>query len=308
MLVAAPERWDEVCFAVPAVRAMIASGLEVGIFCPEIQCRFWETLEGITVIAFPPKVKSNQLTLEIRGNWEASLAWECGIAAESFKLAKIPRRLGQNDRKLAKFLTHPLTITVGPLEHRVRYYLAAVESLGMETAKPEFFAPMATTIGPATETVLVCPDSDFGPSHEWPIERWLEISDKLIEIGYHLVIADIDGARGLAHTLAGCLGEHATIFSAMPFSGALPGLAAYPFVIAADGSLPHIASHAGATCFVLFGPNDPVWKRPLGKRHTIIRRHVECAPCLLAKCPMDMRCQKELDVQRVWAAIQNKLG
>lgn len=305
---AAPERWDEVCFAVPAVRAMIASGLGVGIFCQEAQRGFWETLEGITVITFQPKVKPKQIALEIRGNWEASLAWECGIAAESFKFAEIPRRLGQNDRKLAKFLTHPLAISVGPLEHRVRYYLAAVKSLGMETAKPEFFAPMAVKIEPATETILICPDSDFGPSHEWPIERWLEISDKLIEVGYRIAIADINGDRRLAQTLAEPLDENATIFSVMPFSGSLLGLAAYPFVIAADGSLPHLASHAGATCLVLFGPNDPAWKRPLGKRHAIIRRHVECAPCLLAKCPMDMRCQNELDVARVWSAIRNKLG
>jgi hypothetical protein len=35
---------------------------------------------------------------------------------------------------------------------------------------------------------------------------------------------------------------------------------------------------------------------------------VECAPCLLAKCPMDMRCQNELSVDRVWSVIQEKLG
>ena len=32
-MVAAPERWDETCFAVPAVRALVASGLGVGILC-----------------------------------------------------------------------------------------------------------------------------------------------------------------------------------------------------------------------------------------------------------------------------------
>jgi ADP-heptose:LPS heptosyltransferase len=78
-------------------------------------------------------------------------------------------------------------------------------------------------------------------------------------------------------------------------------------VVAADGSLPHLAAHVGSTCVTLFGPNDPAWKRPLGKRHAVVRRHVECAPCLLAKCPMDLRCQKELEAERVWIALRGKL-
>ena len=40
------------------------------------------------------------------------------------------------------------------------------------------------------------------------------------------------------------------------------------------------------TDVTLFGPNDPAWKRPLGKRHAVVRRHVECAPCLAARCAM----------------------
>jgi heptosyltransferase-2 len=84
-------------------------------------------------------------------------------------------------------------------------------------------------------------------------------------------------------------------------------LAAYGFVIAADGSLPHLAAHVGATCVVLFGPNDPAWKRPLGRRHAIVRRDVECAPCLLAKCPLDLRCQIELESERVWQAVARVL-
>jgi hypothetical protein len=39
----------------------------------------------------------------------------------------------------------------------------------------------------------------------------------------------------------------------------------------------------------------------------VVRRHVECAPCLLAKCPLDMRCQNELETDRVWQAVREKL-
>ena len=80
---AAPERWDEACFAVPAVRALVASGLGAGVLCPAAQREFWETVEGLTVIAFPVKAKPRAVAAELSGNWEASLAWETGLAAEA---------------------------------------------------------------------------------------------------------------------------------------------------------------------------------------------------------------------------------
>lgn len=308
MLVAAPERWDEACFAVPAVRAMVSSGLATGILCAAEQREFWETLEGLVVIDFPAKAKAKAVAADIAGSWESSLAWQNGLAAEAFKIAGIPRRLGSDDRKLKKLLTHPLGFAAGPLEHRVRHYLAAVEELGIETGRPEFFAPAAMGMEAVATAVLLCPGSDFGPSHEWPLDRWLEIGRHLLENGRRVTVAGVDGGRGLGKILAENLGEGVGFFHASPLAGALPILAAHGLVVAADGTLPHLAAHAGATCVTLFGPNDPAWKRPIGRRHAVVRRHVECAPCLLAKCPLDGRCQNELDADRVWRAVLEKLA
>ena len=100
------------------------------------------------------------------------------------------------------------------------------------------------------------------------------------------------------------LGIDTGFFDAEPLAEVLPLLAVHELTVAADGSLPHLAAHAGSTCVTLFGPNDAVWKRPLGKRHKVVKRHVECAPCLSAACLFDGRCQTELEVARVMAAIR----
>ncbi len=307
MLVAAPERWDEACFAAPALRALVASGLGVGVLCAGEQREFWGTIEGLAVIHFPAKAKVKAVAAGIRGGWQAALAWDAGFAAEVFKYAAIPRRLGQEDGRLKKLLTHPLGFFVGPLEHRVQYYLAAAEALGVSTAMPEFFAPISIDVVPVAGAVLLCPDSDFGANHEWSIERWEEIGRQLIESGQRVAVMGADGGRGLGKILAGKLGDEVGTVPSTPLSNILPVLAGYQVVIAADGSLPHLAAHVGATCVVLFGPNDPAWKRPLGRRHAIVRRDVECAPCLLAKCPLDLRCQKELESGEVWQAVQRIL-
>jgi ADP-heptose:LPS heptosyltransferase len=136
----------------------------------------------------------------------------------------------------------------------------------------------------------------------------LEIARKLAGHGCRITVAGMHRQNGVARQLAARMEEVGAFFHADPLAGTLPLLAVHGLVVAADGSLSHLAAHAGATCVTLFGPNDPVWKRPLGKRHAVVRRHVECAPCLLPKCRLDMRCQNELEVERVWSVIRSKLA
>lgn len=308
MLVAAPSRWDEACFSVPAMRALIASGLQTGVLCRTEQREFWQTLEGLAVFDFSSAEKPKQVAREIAGNWQAALAWEPGTAAEALKIAGIPRRIGPDGKALAKLLTHPVIPAVSPLEHRVRHYLALVEALGIPTTRPDFFAAAALGIEPVVDAVLCCPGSDFGASHEWPIDRWQEIVSALLQSGHRVTIASVDGGRRLAEQLASKLGTAVESFHASPLGGTLPVLAVHGLVIAADGSLPHLAAHAGSTCLTLFGPNDSAWKRPLGKRHAVVKRHVECSPCLLPRCPLDLRCQNELETVRVLQAVAEKLA
>lgn len=305
MLVAAPERWDETCFAVPALRALMASGLKVGVICLPEQMEFWQTLPELVRIERPRKARD--LAARIAGKWRAALLWEAGFAADAATLAAVPRRLGPGGRKLGKQLTHPLAATVNPLDHRVRFYLSALEEMGIPTAEPGFFAPADIGIVPVEGAVLLSPESDFGANHEWPPERWMEIGRRLMNDGKRVTVAGAgDRRNSTAKSLAHALGEDVEFFQAVPLAGTLPLLAVHGLVITADGSLPHLAAHVGATCVTLFGPNDPQWRRPLGRRHTLVRRHVECAPCLMPKCPLDLRCQRELEIERVWDAIREK--
>lgn len=302
LLVAAPDAWDEACFAVPAVRALIASGLGVGILCPPRQEAFWKTIAGLEVMAVSPDVKPMAAAIS-GGRWQAALVWEAGPFATAIQKAGIARRIGPAEGKLAKQLTHPVPIPPGPPEHRVQFYLRPVAEMGITTTRPEFFAPVIGDSTRPKHSILLVPDSDFGPSHEWPIARWREVLQSLRELRLEIGIACQPGSRGWGEQLAADAGDD--IATHRLTGQALDFLATQRLVLAADGTLPHLASHAGATCITLFGPNDPAWKRPLGIRHKVLRQHVECAPCLLAKCPLDLRCQHELDAARVIRAVRD---
>lgn len=308
LLVAAPDRWDEACFAIPAVRAIRASGLNLGLVCRHDQAPLWHTLNDLEVIAYPPKSTPKSLSSLIGKSWQAALTWHPGIAADAFKRAAIPRILGPLLPQLKSIVSHPLAGSGSPLDHRVRFYLATAEAMGIPTAQPAFFAPSSLTPAPPQAPVLLCPDSDFGASHEWKPERWYELGKALALAGHRLRIVGCHGGRELGQRLAKNLGLAAEYRSVSILADALPWLAEHRWLVAADGSLPHVASQLGVTCATLFGPNDPAWRRPLGKRHAVVRQHVECAPCQLAKCPFDGRCQNELSVDKVWAAVSAMLG
>lgn len=305
MLVVAPVRWDEACFSVPAVRAMMAAGLAVGVLCEERQRLFWERVDGVRVVDFPPKAKAKVVAEGLAGKWGAAMVWEEGTGAEAVVKAAIAKRLGPEGKELRKVLTHPVDLSKepGPVEHRVRFYLSVVEKLGMPVAKAEFFMPVNTGVEAVAGTVMLSPDSDFGATYEWPLVKWEALGRKMMEDGRKVTVAGLSGGRERGKALAGRLGENVRFLEARPLAGALEIFAAHELVVAAESSLPHVAAFAGGTCVTLFGPGDPNWKRPLGRQHGIARRHVECAPCFLEKCPMDLRCQEELTVERVLEVV-----
>lgn len=310
MLIVAPERWDEACFAVPATRALAHTGMRVGVLCRDDQKAFWETLDHVTVVPHPAGIKPKPLAARLAGRWQAAVLWEPGAGAEACTRARIPRRVGPEGKPLRKYLTHPVTPQrgKGPPEHRMRDYLALVTAMGPGTDNPDFFAPAALGITPEPGTLLLCPDSDFGRTHEWPLDRWIETAKALLDGGRPLTVVCLSGGASLGKALVAALPEDTPFVEPRGLAELLPLLAVHHVVLAADGSLPHLAAHAGATCVTLFGPNDPLWKRPLGRRNLVVSRHAECAPCFLTKCPLDGRCQRELSTTRVWSALRQALG
>ncbi len=307
MLLGMPERWDEACFAVPALRALMKAGIAGGLVCGEEQGDFWQTICDLPRFTFSHNTTARELARKLGGGWDVSLVWGNGIAAKAFTKAGIRRRLGPAGAGLAKLLTDPLPISEGPTEHRVRFYIKTCEQMGVPVDRPEYFAAAPLAIPAERSTVLLCPGSDFGANHEWPVDRWHELAAALLERGKRLTIAGVGGVGAPGKNLAAKMEGRAEFFHAEPIAAAMPLMAVHELVISADGSLPHLAALAGSTCVTLFGPNDPAWKRPLGTRHVVVRRHVECAPCVSAKCLMDLRCQSELEVARVLAAIPARL-
>lgn len=288
--IASPVSWRDACFSLPAVRAL-SEHHAVHLLCPDEQQSFWDAAAVGETQSYDATDRPRTLAAQLPEIAQC-LLWEDGTAAKAIAHAKVPNRIGLPRESLAKRLNRLITITrqPGPASHRVRLFLDTAEQLAAGPFESRHFDPIKTGVTRQAGSVLLAPDSDFGDHYQWPTDRWITLIKELSLNGSHV---RIHGNGPAASALAEATGFE-VIRNPSPES-----LAAFEKCLAADSSLPHLAGAFGVSCAVLFGPGDPDRTRPLGKKHRSIRTKVECSPCLLDACPLDLRCQNELKLETV---------
>ena len=70
----------------------------------------------------------------------------------------------------------------------------------------------------------------------------------------------------------------------------------------------HIAAAVGTPVVALFGSTNPATTGPLGKEHHIVRKDVQCSPCLKRSCPENHACMAFITVDEVERVVQEHLA
>ena len=301
LAIASPESISEACFSIPAVRGIQA--LRTVVIANRETAPLWHKVDEVSRVIEHSSSDSPRKIINLLKaanlNSETTIAWENSSVAQAFAKIGISNRLGFAEEKLARHLTKTVVIDqkIGPIEHRVRSYLLFVEMLGCDPFQPSYFSPPPRPQAPESPILAISPGSDFGPAAEWPIDRFKELAREFSD-KFDLAIIPNPDRPGPAATLAKSLGKKVT---AIEGTGLIDFLATCHGLIASDGSIPHLSSFVGTPSLVFFGPNEPDWRRPLGKIHRVIREHVACTGCLLNKCPLDHRCMTEITVEQAAA-------
>ena len=286
--IAAPACLRSACFSLPAVRALASNG-PVRILAPAGQEALWESsgVGGVVTAATQTREIARQL-----GDCRRILLWEAGPAADAAAKARVPHRTGLPARGLTRRLTHLLerVIHPGPPEHQVRGFLDVAALLGAPPPDARHFDPLPAPVPRRETTLLLDPGSDFGPHFEWPLERWSELLERLAP--------DPSRCAVVASSPAIATWAREASLSTVDAGDLLP-LTAAGLMISVENRRIHLAAAFGTRCAVLYGPGDPALHRPLGKHHAAIRRKAECAPCFAPRCPLDLRCQRELTAEFV---------
>jgi ADP-heptose:LPS heptosyltransferase len=301
LLIASPREVEEACFSVPAVRALRFAdlGREVLIACEEEMASFWRTIEGVTVVPFPNRVSARKVA-KMMPAVDQVLLWQDGAFARGFYKAKVARRMGPKEEKSAKWLTDEVEVAFkpGPVQHRVRYYLRMAELLGAAAYEEINFQSPSRALPTASIRIALVPGSAFGPSAEWGVEKFHELAT-LFSVEW--VILESPGRSQVA-------GKFTHLGEVVSYREVLEVLRGCHYLVGNDDVIPHLAAHLGVPSVVIFGPNDPDWKRPLGTVHRVVHERVPCSSCLLAKCPQDHRCLDEISVERVAGELRKLMA
>ena len=89
-------------------------------------------------------------------------------------------------------------------------------------------------------------------------------------------------------------------------SQAVAILAEIDLLVANDMGLAHVAPATGTKTLVIFGPTNDRTTRPVNSE--IIRKKVECSPCMLRDCPIDHRCMTRISPDEVFHQAKTMLA
>jgi heptosyltransferase-2 len=268
----------------------------------------------------------------IAGQWGAAQVlaaerFDCAVllqnafeAAFIARLAGIPRRIGYDRDARGWLLTDAIPVPgrsdIPP--HQRYYYLELLRRGGWLDRLPEAREirlaglddarrsgrEVFRAAGIAGDVVGISPGAAFGTAKRWIPERFADAATRLAREydGSVAVFGSRDEAALCEAVVAGLRERGAT---AQSFAGRttlrefIDMAAACRVFLTNDSGAMHIASAVAVPTVAVFGATDHVATGPTGELARIVRRPVECSPCLLRECPIDHRCMTAVDADTV---------
>jgi heptosyltransferase-2 len=252
-------------------------------------------------------------------------------SALTSRFGGVPHRFGYSREGRRIFLTHPVKIPEWKNKrHEVHYYLnliAEVEQyfLGTRTVL-EREPDLTLEVSPARRSTALQMLNDSGAdltrktialgagatnsrAKRWLPERFAELNDRLQrELGANVILLGSTDEEKIANKVF----EH-SVFKPIRLTGktsldeAVSILAEVDLLISNDMGLAHVAPATGTDTIVIFGPTNPETTRPFSPLAQIIKKDVECSPCMLRDCPIDHRCMTWISTDEVFRAAAAKL-
>ncbi|HLM02089.1 MAG TPA: lipopolysaccharide heptosyltransferase II [Pyrinomonadaceae bacterium] len=245
-------------------------------------------------------------------------------------LAKVPKRFGYATEKRSFLLTESFSVpTWKNSRHEIYYYLNLVAEIEnalsgatkvweneplfelrvSEERRTEARVILETSgVDLSKKTVALGVGSTNSRAKRWHAESYARLNDRLqTELNANVILV---GAADEAE-VSDAVVEKAKL---KPFvltgktnlSQAVAVLSEIDLLVANDMGLAHVAPATGTKTLVIFGPTNDKTTRPIGSE--IIRKNVECSPCMLRDCPIDHRCMTRISPDEVFEIAEKLLN
>ncbi len=242
-------------------------------------------------------------------------------------LARIPLRIGyaRDGRSLLLTEAVPLPAKRDIPPHESCYYVELVRRAGLLEELPEMdevrlpfgeawlkrarqrLADAGLYEGEAR--IAFAPGATYGSAKCWPIERYAQLADALIDaFRADVLLFGSLADRPVTEAIAGAMKHGAANFAGETSLAEFAALLrCCDLFIGNDSGAMHVAAAVGLPVVAIFGSTDPAGTGPLTRRRTIVQHKVFCSPCFLRTCPIDHRCMKRIEVHEVFRAAESWL-
>ncbi len=214
-----------------------------------------------------------------------------------------------------------------PASHQIYEYLHLAGALG---ANAEPLAPqLAVTpeeveatkkkfgLDKTTELIFgLNPGAEYGPAKRWPVEKFIAAAKEISRRTDCVWL--LFGGKGdlqLATQIESEIQNSKFIIKNYCGQTSLHELMALlktcRVLLTNDTGPMHVAAALGTPVVVPFGSTSPELTGPGlpgDARNHLIQSNAPCSPCFLRACPIDFRCMKNIDVERVAAAVLQAAG
>jgi lipopolysaccharide heptosyltransferase II len=222
-------------------------------------------------------------------------------AIEAWRL-KIPVRTGYRGHQRRWLLTSlcPQSYRAAPGEHEVKNFCGLARWLGAgveeEIPKLELDPQLSPDkIKAERRHLVVHPGAAHGSAKRWIEERFVKVLQHFNEESW--IIVGTKEEKNRNQRIAKNAGPHVRDLSGqLPLHELVYVLAWSRLLLCNDSGPMHLAAAVGTPVVAIFGSTEPIRTGPLGPSHKILHHPVECSPCFLKECPIDLRCMKAIEV------------
>lgn len=245
-------------------------------------------------------------------------------AAAVVRAAGIPERWGYGTDGREWLLTRSVPPAPRPFgRHQTHYYLDLLRALGIcSTAPPNIGLSTTPSMAERATKLLqtsgwhlgeplvgLHPGATNSSAKRWAPERYALVGDRLAdELGARVVLLGGPNEVVLAEEIRSRMQKPSLCLAGETSLGELMGvLESLAILVTNDSGPMHLAAALGVPTVAIFGPTDERETGPLGRNARVVRKQVECSPCLHKECPTDHRCMRRVQVDEVCQVVMELL-
>ena len=262
------------------------------------------------------RAENFDLTILLQNAFEAALITT---------LARIPIRAGYTTDGRGLLLTHGVRKhpDIGS-KHQVHYYQEMLRGLGLQPGPDVlelFLEPSAiqeaealldkALQGKDVPIIGLNPGAAYGPAKRWPVRKYGELGRRLAKAADGLIlIFGTEADQVAAAEISAAAGDQLLdLTGKTSLALALALIDRCHVFVTNDSGLMHVAAALRTPLVAIFGSTNYVATGPYSDKATIIRKPLDCSPCMKTHCPKDhFQCMEQITVDEVAQATLHFLN